>query len=55
MLAKQVTTYFEEILRSNGKIEQFIDSDYTYMNHTLAKWIYRREDIRGAPRISSLR
>jgi hypothetical protein len=47
MLAKQVTTYFEEILRSNGKIEQFIDSDYTYMNHTLAKWIYRREDIRG--------
>lgn len=48
MLAKQVTTYFEEILRSNGKIEEFIDSDYTYMNHTLAKWIYRREDVRGA-------
>ena len=48
MLAKQVTTYFEEILRSNGKIEEFIDSDYTYMNHTLAKWIYKREDIRGA-------
>ncbi|MBT3637266.1 MAG: DUF1592 domain-containing protein, partial [Opitutae bacterium] len=48
MLAKQVTTYFQEILETNGRIEQFIDSDYTYMNHTLAKWIYRREDIRGA-------
>ena len=48
ILLKQVTTYFEEILKSNGKIEQFIDSDYTYMNQVLAKWIYRREDIRGA-------
>ena len=48
MLARQVTTYFSEILRTNGRIEQFIDSDYTYMNHTLGKWIYRREDIRGA-------
>ncbi|GEM_PF-348919 len=48
MLERQVTTYFSEILRTNGRIEQFIDSDYTYMNHTLGKWIYRREDIRGA-------
>ncbi len=47
MLAKQVTTYFEEILKANGRIEQFIDSDYTYMNQTLAKWIYKREGIRG--------
>ena len=48
MLAKQVTTYFEEILKTNGRIEQFIDSDYTYMNQVLGKWIYRREDIRGS-------
>ena len=48
MLAKQVTTYFEDILKSHGKIEKFIDSDYTYMNQVLGKWIYRREDIRGA-------
>ncbi len=48
MLVKQVTTYFSEVLRNNGSIEQFIDSDYAYMNHTLAKWIYKREDIRGA-------
>jgi hypothetical protein len=47
MLAKQVTTYFSDILETNGRIEQFIDSDYTYMNQTLAKWIYKREGIRG--------
>ena len=47
MLARQVTMYFEEILKANGKIEEFINSDYTYMNQTLAKWIYRREGIRG--------
>ena len=47
MLARQVTMYFEGILRNNGKIEEFIDSDYTYMNQTLAKWIYRRDGIRG--------
>ena len=47
MLMKQVTTYFAEILETNGQIEQFIDSDYTYMNQTLAKWIYKREGIRG--------
>jgi hypothetical protein len=47
MLMKQVTAYFAEILETNGRIEQFIDSDYTYMNQTLAKWIYRREGIRG--------
>ncbi|MDA7865901.1 DUF1592 domain-containing protein, partial [Akkermansiaceae bacterium] len=48
MLLKQVTTYFEDILTTNGRIAQFIDSDYTYMNQVLGKWIYRREDIRGA-------
>ena len=47
MLSKQVTTYFAEILKSNGRIDQFIDSDYTYMNSTLAKWIYKRDGIRG--------
>ncbi len=48
MLMDQVTTYFNEILETNGKIEGFIDSDYTYMNQVLGKWIYKREDIRGA-------
>ena len=48
MLSKQVTTYFADILKANGRIEEFIDSDYTYMNQVLGKWIYRREDVRGA-------
>jgi hypothetical protein len=48
ILLKQATTYFEEILETNGRIEQFIDSDYTYMNQVLAKWIYKREGVRGA-------
>ena len=43
MLHDQVTLYFSELLATNGKIEQFIDSDYTYMNSVLAKWVYRRE------------
>jgi hypothetical protein len=47
MLLRQVTRYFEDILQNNGRIEQFIDSDYSYMNHVVGKWIYRREDIRG--------
>ena len=47
LLMKQVTSYFGDILERNGRIEEFIDSDYTYMNQTLAKWIYRREGIRG--------
>ena len=47
MLARQVTTYFAEIpdQRTHRTIHRL---DYTYMNHTLGKWIYRREDIRGA-------
>jgi hypothetical protein len=47
LLMKQVTSYFGDILERNGRIEEFIDSDYTFMNQTLAKWIYRREGIRG--------
>ena len=40
-------SYFGDILERNGRIEEFIDGDYTFMNQTLAKWIYRREGIRG--------
>ncbi len=47
LLMKQVTSYFGDILGRNGRIEEFIDGDYTYMNQTLAKWIYRREGVRG--------
>ncbi len=47
MLMRQVTLYFEDILKTNEKIEQFIDSDYTYMNQVLGKWIYKNEAVRG--------
>jgi hypothetical protein len=47
LLLRQVTLYFEDILANNGRIDQFIDADYAWMNHVLGKWIYRREDIRG--------
>jgi len=48
ILERQVTLYFEEMLRDNQPIGKFIDSDTTYMNQTLAKWIYRRDgDVRG--------
>ena len=47
MMEKQVTRYFEDMLRTNSPIEEFISSEYTYMNQPLAKWIYRKEGIRG--------
>ena len=47
MLMQQVVTFFENVLATNGRIEQFIDSDHTYMNSTLAKWIYKQEGVRG--------
>ena len=47
MLSDQVTRYFEDMLVSNSPIEEFINSEHTYMNQPLAKWIYRKEGIRG--------
>ena len=47
MLAQQVTRYFRDMLQVNAPVEDFIDSDFTYMNQPLAKWIYRRDGIRG--------
>ena len=47
LLLRQATTTFGEALAANTPVEQLIDSDTEYMNHTLAKWIYRREDVRG--------
>ena len=47
MMSRQVTRYFEDILRTNSSIEEFISSEYTYMNQPLAKWIYKKEGIRG--------
>ena len=35
MLAEQVTRYFRDILAANSPMEEFVDSDFTYMNHPL--------------------
>ncbi|MEM7013622.1 MAG: DUF1588 domain-containing protein, partial [Verrucomicrobiota bacterium] len=40
--------YFGEVLDNNSAIDQFIDSDEIWMNQVIAKWIYKREDVRGA-------
>ena len=47
MMSEQVVRYFEDMLESNSPIEGFINSEHTYMNQPLAKWIYRKEGIRG--------
>ena len=47
MMSEQVVRYFEDMLESNSPIEGFINSEHTYMNQPLAKWIYRKEGVRG--------
>ena len=47
MMVSQTTAYFADMVRRNGKIRSLIDSDYTYMNETLANWIYQRKDVHG--------
>lgn len=48
LMIEQVSRYFSDTVVNNAPISQLIDSRYTYMNEVLAKWIYRREDIRGS-------
>ena len=47
MLVRQSVAYVADILRNNGRVREFIDSDYTYMNQAIAQWIYQRNDING--------
>ena len=47
MMVEQAVSFVGEVLHRNGPIRNFIDSDYTYMNQTLAEWIYQRKDIQG--------
>jgi hypothetical protein len=47
VMVAQSTAYFADLVNSNGKIEKFIDSDYTFMNAVLGQWIYNRKDIVG--------
>jgi len=47
MMVEQAVAFVSDVLHNNGKIRTFIDSDYTFMNQTLAEWIYQRKDIQG--------
>jgi hypothetical protein len=47
MMVDQAVAYVKDVLQNNKTIQHFIDSDYTYMNQTLAEWIYQRKDIQG--------
>jgi hypothetical protein len=47
MLVEQAVTFVSDVLLNNQSIRRFIDSEYTYMNQTIAEWIYQRKDIQG--------
>jgi len=47
VMVAQSTAYFADLVNTNGKIERFIDSDYTFMNAVLGQWIYNRKDLVG--------
>ena len=47
MMVDQAVAFVADVLHNNRTIRTFIDSDYTYMNQTLAEWIYQRKDIQG--------
>lgn len=48
MMVEQTTAFFADVLDNNRDISHFIDSDYTFMNETLAEWIYQRKGVGGS-------
>ena len=44
-LIPQVATYFRDVLNRNAPIKEFIDSDYTFMNHLLGELVYKQKVI----------
>ena len=47
MLVAQVTAFFADVLRRNDHITTFIDSEHTFLNATVAYWMYGRSDVPG--------
>ncbi len=47
MFMDQAVAYVADVLARNLPVHEFIDSDYTYMNHAIAQWTYQRDDING--------
>ena len=46
-LVAQTSAFFAHILKTNGPIRDFIDSDYTFLNERVAEWFYGRKDVWG--------
>lgn len=43
----QTDAYFADLVRRNGPLRELIDSDYTFMNESIADVFYGRKDVRG--------
>lgn len=46
-IVAQTDAYFADLVKSNGPIHLLIDSDYTFMNESIASVFYGRNDIKG--------
>lgn len=46
-IISQTDMYFADLVKTNGPIGLLIDSDYTYMNESIATVFYGRKDVKG--------
>lgn len=46
-IVSQVDAYFADLVKRNGPLREVIDSDYTFMNESIAEVFYGRQDVRG--------
>jgi hypothetical protein len=47
MLTKQATAFFADVLKRNDRLTTFIHSDHTFLNASIAQWMYGRFDVPG--------
>lgn len=46
-IVDQTVTYFGDLVKRNGPIRELIDSDYTFLNESIATVFYGRNDVKG--------
>jgi mono/diheme cytochrome c family protein len=46
-MLKQTDAFFAYLVRTNGRVRDIVDSDYTFLNERVAQWIYQRDDVWG--------
>ncbi|MBM82796.1 MAG: hypothetical protein CMJ78_19720 [Planctomycetaceae bacterium] len=46
-MREQIDAFFADLVKTNGPIRHFVDSDYTFLNERTSQWIYRRDDVWG--------